>query len=166
MKEYKIGEVFRHTDGKVYQCVEGRDCKRCAFGTGEYRCAKMNCGPWSRTIDGRMVVFTEAAEPVEGMLYRAKNGRMYRLKQGSHWGHRCACGTDPSLSCSALDSASFRSVLLGWYWAPVEEEEDAPAPVAPPPRTRHSHGGGRRGDVPDRRTDTSERRVQPAGQSR
>lgn len=22
-KEYAIGEVFRHTDGKVYQCVEG-----------------------------------------------------------------------------------------------------------------------------------------------
>lgn len=27
MKEYKIGEVFRHTDGKAYQCVEGETCE-------------------------------------------------------------------------------------------------------------------------------------------
>ena len=31
MKEYMIGEVFRHTDGKVYQCVEDEHCKGCAF---------------------------------------------------------------------------------------------------------------------------------------
>lgn len=52
VKEYKIGEVFRHTDGKVYQCVEAENCKVCAFGSGAYRCAEMCCGPRSRT-DGR-----------------------------------------------------------------------------------------------------------------
>lgn len=158
-----VGEVFRHENGKMYQCVEFDDCKGCAFLYTE-SCASYSCLSKERK-DGNAAQYIEVTEPVEGMLYRAKNGRMYRLTQGNHWGHRCACDTDPSLSCSALDSASFRSVLLGWYWTPVEEE-DAPAPVAPPPRTRHSHGGGRRGDVPDRRTDTSERRVQPAGQSR
>lgn len=24
-KEYAVGEVFRHTDGKVYQCVDRRN---------------------------------------------------------------------------------------------------------------------------------------------
>lgn len=127
-KEYAIGEVFRHTDGKVYQCVEGGNCKRCAFGLGGYRCSEC-CGPQLRT-DGRSVIFTEVTKPVDGMLFRAENGRMYRLTKGKHWGRRCACDTDPSLSCGALDYASFRSILIGWHWAPVEE--DAPAPVDPP----------------------------------
>lgn len=129
VKEYKIGEVFRHTDGKVYQCVEAENCKVCAFGSGAYRCAEMCCGPRSRT-DGRSVSFTEATKLAEGMLYRAENGRMYRLTQGSHWDHQCACDDDNSLSCGALDTVVFGGALLGWYWAPVEE--DAPAPVDPP----------------------------------
>ena len=128
-KEYAIGEVFRHTDGKVYQCVEGGNCKRCAFGSGEYRCAEICCGPRSRT-DGRSVIFIEVTNPVAGMLFRSENGQMYRLTEGSHWDNQCVCDTDPSLSCGALDSASFRSILIGWHWAPVEE--DAPAPVEPP----------------------------------
>lgn len=131
-KGYAVGEVFRHTDGKVYQCVEGGTCKRCAFGTGEYRCAEVCCGPWSRTVDGRMVVFIEVTKPVEGMLYRAENGRMYRLAEGSHWDHRCACDDDNSLSCGALDMAVFGGSGLRWYWAPVAE--DAPVPVEPPKR--------------------------------
>lgn len=129
VKEYKIGEVFRHTDGKVYQCVEAENCKVCAFGSGAYRCAEMCCGPRSRT-DGRSVSFTEATKPAEGMLYRAENGRMYRLTQGSHWDHQCACDDDNSLSCVTLDTVVFGGALLRWYWAPVEE--DAPAPVEPP----------------------------------
>lgn len=99
------------------------------YKIGEYRCAEMCCGPRSRT-DGRSVIFTEVTKPAEGMLFRAENGRMYRLTKGKHWGRRCACDTDPSLSCGALDSASFRSILIGWHWAPVEEA----APVKPPKR--------------------------------
>lgn len=140
VKEYKIGEVFRHTDGKVYQCVEAENCKECAFGSGAYRCAEMCCGPRSRT-DGRSVSFTEVTKPAARMLFRAENGRMYRLTKGSHWGPQCACDTGPSLSCAALDRAVFGGCLsLGWYWAPVEEE-DAPAPVespkSPEPSKRH-----------------------------
>lgn len=144
-KEYAIGEVFRHTDGKVYQCVEGGNCKRCAFGSGEYRCAEICCGPRSRT-DGRPVIFIEVTNPVAGMLFRSENGQMYRLTEGSHWDNQCVCDTDPSLSCGALDSASFRSILIGWHWAPVEE--DAPVPVEPskPPESpkRPLSGANRR----------------------
>lgn len=137
-KEYAIGEVFRHTDGKVYQCVKGGNCKRCAFGSGEYRCAEICCGPRSRT-DGRPVIFIEVTNPVAGMLFRSENGQMYRLTEGSHWDNQCVCDTDPSLSCGALDSASFRSILIGWHWAPVEE--DAPVPVEPskPPESPKRH---------------------------
>ena len=138
MKEYKIGEAFRHTDGKVYQCVEEGNCKRCAFGSGAYRCAEMCCGPRSRT-DGRSVGFTEVTKPAEGMLFRAEKGRMYRLTKGKHWGRRCACDTDPSLSCGALDSALFGNILIGWHWAPVEEAAPAPveSPKSPEPPKRH-----------------------------
>ena len=132
-KEYAVGEVFRHTDGKVYQCVEGETCKRCAFSAGEYRCAEVCCGPWSRTIDGRMVVFVEVTKPTEGMLYRAKNGRMYRLAEGSHWDHSCACDDDPERSCAELDMAVFGGRGTRWYWAPTTDyapaSDESPKPV-------------------------------------
>lgn len=104
MKEYKIGEVFRHTDGKAYQCVEGETCEGCAF-----RCTGNDCvGPYcDGGSDGRPVKFIAVTEPVEGMLYRAKNGRMYRLAEGSHWDHWCACDDDPERSCAELDMAVF-----------------------------------------------------------
>lgn len=137
-KGYAVGEVFRHTDGKVYQCVEGGNCKRCAFEYNDSDCRSLYCSSFGRE-DGRPVKFILVAEPVEGMLYRAKNGRMYRLAEGSHWDHRCACDDDNSLSCGALDAAVFGGSGLRWYWAPVAE--DAPAPVDPPkppePSKRH-----------------------------
>ena len=129
-KEYAVGEVFRHTDGKVYQCVEGETCEGCAF-----RCAGNDCGgPYcDGRSDGRSVKFIAVTKPIEGMLYRAKNGRMYRLTRGSHWDHRCVCDDDNLLSCGSLDMAVFGDIL-GWHWAPVEEEkeEEAAAPVEPP----------------------------------
>lgn len=132
MKEYKIGEVFRHTDGKAYQCVEGETCKRCAFSAGEYRCAEVCIGPRSRT-DGRSVIFTEVTKPTEGMLYRAKNGRMYRLAEGSHWDHWCACDDDPERSCAELDMAVFGGRGPRWYWAPTTDyapaSDESPKPV-------------------------------------
>lgn len=139
MKEYKINEIFIHTDGKVYQCVEaenGERCERCAFVRGEYRCAEVCIGPRSRT-DGRSVIFIEVTEPADGMLYRAKNGRMYRLAKGIHYDHQCACDTAPSLGCSALDRAVFKTPLLDWYWAPVEEEAPVESPKSPEPPKLH-----------------------------
>lgn len=135
-KEYAVGEVFRHTDGKAYRCVEGETCEGCAFGLGGYRCSEC-CGPRWRT-DGRMVVFVEVTKPTEGMLYRAKNGRMYRLAEGSHWDHWCACDDDPERSCAELDMAVFGGRGPRWYWAPTTDyapaSDESPKPVEPPKR--------------------------------
>lgn len=131
-KGYAVGEVFRHTDGKVYQCVEDEHCGGCAFEYNDSDCRSLYCSSLGRE-DGRPVKFILVAEPAEGMLYRAENGRMYRLAKGGHWDHQCACETDPPLSCAALDKAVFGGCLsLGWYWSPVEE--DAPTPVESPKR--------------------------------
>lgn len=129
-KEYAVGEVFRHTDGKLYRCVESKICKGCAFKYLDMGCLYgLNCRSTDRE-DGRSVKFIAVTEPAEGMLFRAENGRMYRLTQGSHWDHQCACDDDNSLSCGALDTIVFGGALLGWYWSPVEE--DATSPVDPP----------------------------------
>ena len=136
MNEYKINEIFIHTDGKAYQCVEGETCEGCAF-----RCTGNDCGgPYcDGRSDGRSVKFIAVTEPVEGMLYRAKNGRMYRRMKGSHWDHQCACDDDNSLSCAALDTTIFGGFLLRGYWAPIAEDTPAPAepskPVEPPKPT-------------------------------
>lgn len=128
-KEYRIGEVFRHTDGQLYRCVGGETCEGCAFTFCDSDCRNLRCGAIRRK-DGNYVKFIEVTKPVEGMLYRAENGRMYRLAEGSHYDHLCACDTDPSRSCGSLDKAIFGGALLDWYWAPVEED----APVEPPKR--------------------------------
>jgi hypothetical protein len=135
MKEYKIGEVFRHTDGKAYQCVEGETCEGCAF-----RCTGNDCvGPYcDGGSDGRPVKFIAVTEPVEGMLYRAKNGRMYRLAEGSHWDHWCACDDDPERSCAELDMAVFGGRGPSWYWAPTTDyapaSDESSKPVESPKR--------------------------------
>ena len=131
-KEYAVGEVFRHTDGKLYRCVESKICKGCAFKYLDMGCLYgLNCRSTDRE-DGRSVKFIAVAEPAEGMLYRAENGRMYRLAKGKHWDHRCTCDDDSSLSCHYIDYTVFKTPILDWYWAPVEE--DAPAPVESPKR--------------------------------
>lgn len=130
-KEYAVGEVFRHTDGKLYRCVEIKICKGCAFKYLDMGCLYgLNCRSTDRE-DGRSVKFIAVTEPAEGMLYRAENGRMYRLAKGKHWLNSCVCDDDSSLSCHAIDRAVFGDFLSAeWYWSPVEE--DAPAPVEPP----------------------------------
>ncbi len=138
-KEYAVGEVFRQ-DGKVYQCVESKICKGCAFKYSDMGCLYgLNCRSTDRE-DGRSVKFIAVTEPAEGMLYRAENGRMYRLAKGEHGKHFCVCDTGPWLNCSELDRAVFDYALLNdWYWAPIEE--DAPAPVEPqkPPEPPKRH---------------------------
>lgn len=129
MNEYKINEIFIHTDGKVYQCVEaenGERCERCAFGSGEYRCAEVCIGPRSRT-DGRSVIFTEVTGPSDGMLYLTEDGKMYQLNYGEPSSIGCACNVG-MYGCGCLNEEVFGDDYLpGWYWSPVEE--DAPAPV-------------------------------------
>lgn len=48
MKEYKIGEVFRHTDGKLYRCVEDEHCEGCAFEYCDSDCRSLYCCSFGR----------------------------------------------------------------------------------------------------------------------
>lgn len=115
--------------------VEGETCEGCAF-----RCTGNDCvGPYcDGGSDGRQVKFIAVTEPVEGMLYRAKNGRMYRLAEGSHWNHWCACDDDPKRSCAELDMAVFGGRGPSWYWAPTTDyapaSDESSKPVESPKR--------------------------------
>lgn len=124
MNEYKINEIFIHTDGKVYQCVEaenGERCDGCAFGSGEYRCAEVCIGPRSRT-DGRSVIFIEVTEPADGMLYRAGDGEMYQLKYKDPPSVGCTCNVG-MYGCGCLDDRVCR-IVLEWdrYWGNTFDE--------------------------------------------
>lgn len=122
MKEYMVGEVFRHEDGKVYQCVEFNDCRRCAFSRTE-GCTSYSCLADDRN-DGEAVQYVEVTEPVEGMLYRTEDGEMYRLMKDDCTGHICVCDVSGSLRGTVLDKAVFRyAVPAEWYWVPVEEQK-------------------------------------------
>lgn len=127
MNEYKINEIFLHADGKVYQCVRAEGtCEGCALRCG-WDCPGRSCAGDERK-DGIDIKYVLVTGPSDGMIYRAENGRMYRLTEGDHWNPLCSCNTAPSLGCAELDLAVFGIVLsCGWYWAPVKE--DAPAPV-------------------------------------
>lgn len=136
-KEYAVGEVFRHTDGKVYRCVEDEHCEGCAFEYCDSDCRSLYCCSFGRE-DGRSVKFIAVTEPAEGMLYRAENGRMYRLAEGSHWDHWCACDDDPERSCAELDMAVFGGRGPRWYWAPTTDyapaSDESSKPVESPKR--------------------------------
>ena len=121
MNEYKINEIFLHADGKVYQCVRAEGtCEGCALRCG-WDCPGRSCTGDERK-DGIDIKYVLVTGPSDGMIYRAENGRMYRLAKGGHLDHQCACDDD-SLSCGTLDTDVFGGCLsLGWYWAPVEEE--------------------------------------------
>lgn len=134
-KEYAVGEVFRQ-DGKVYQCVEDEQCEGCAFRFNS-DCCSPYCSSVTR-VDSRSVKFIAVTEPAEGMLYRAENGRMYRLAEGSHWDHWCACDDDPERSCAELDMAVFGGRGPRWYWAPTTDyapaSDESSKPVESPKR--------------------------------
>lgn len=136
-KEYAVGEVFRNTDGKAYRCVEGETCEGCAFDDSDSNCVSLHCFSANRE-DGRSVKFIAVTEPSEGMLFRAENGRMYRLAEGSHWDHWCACDDDPERSCAELDMAVFGGRGPRWYWAPTTDyapaSDESSKPVESPKR--------------------------------
>ena len=136
-KEYAIGEVFRHTDGKLYRCVESKICKGCAFKYFDMGCLYgLNCRSTDRE-DGRSVKFIAVTEPAEGMLYRVGDGKMYQLKYGEPSSFGCACNAG-MYGCGCLNEEVFGDDYLpGWYWAPVEEDAPVESPKSPEPPKRH-----------------------------
>lgn len=118
-KEYKLGEVFKHTDGNVYRCVEGETC---AFRLAGKDCYSPYCDSSGRS-DGLNVNYIPVTEPVDGMLFCTEDGSMYRLTKGDHFSNFCVGETDAPFSCTDLDQAVFgHNLSHAWYWAPVEEE--------------------------------------------
>lgn len=126
MNEYKINEIFIHTDGKVYQCVRAEGtCEGCALRCG-WDCPGRSCTGDERK-DGIDVKYVLVTEPADGMLYRAGDGKMYQLKYGDPPSVGCACNVG-MYGCAFLNEEVFGDDYLpGWCWGPVEE--DAPAPV-------------------------------------
>lgn len=61
MKEYMIGEVFRHTDGKLYRCVEDEHREGCAFRFNSDCCSPYCCSV--TRADGRSVKFIAVRNP-------------------------------------------------------------------------------------------------------
>lgn len=139
-KEYKVGEVFKHIDGKFYQCVEDYYCGGCAF-LGDAECLALPCVSSERK-DGCNVKYIPVTRPVDGMLYRAENGRMYRLTlTNPNPDIHCACNEGATtVMCKDITREVFKySLFCLCWWVPVAE--DAPAPVespkSPEPSKRH-----------------------------
>lgn len=134
MVEHKIGELIRQT-AVTYMCVptqqtEQEDnspahaalvCVGCALRKKD--CSDYICGKSART-DKQRVHYEIVYEPVDGMLFRASNGKLYRctFKDSRDTKHDCACYVDCH-DCSYIESEAFglpgNNPLL--HWVPVEE---------------------------------------------
>ena len=134
MVEHKVGELVRQ-DAMTYMCVptqqtEQEDnspayaalvCVGCALRKKD--CSDYICGKSARS-DKRRVHYETVYEPVDGMLFRASNGKLYRctLKDGQDTKHDCACYVDCH-DCAYIESEAFglpgNNPLL--HWVPVEE---------------------------------------------
>ena len=137
MKEYKVGEIFEH-DGKVFQCVEDSTeagCGSCCALRG--KCEECVCSSEERQ-DEANVHFICVTELREGMLFRAKNGELYRIAADLKDGEKCVCETGNRYSCSDIKGQIPVSLLAGYkasrlLFIPVDEGGE---PEIPPVR-RH-----------------------------
>ena len=62
----KVNEVFRHTDGHYYQCMEGVGCHNCAFGGTSY-CGLYACGDTDRRDRVPVEFVAVSDESIESM---------------------------------------------------------------------------------------------------
>lgn len=121
MNEYKINEIFIHTDGKVYQCVRAEGtCEGCALRCG-WDCPGRSCTGDERK-DGIDVKYVLVTEPSDGMLYRAGDGKMYQLKYRDTPSVGCTCNAG-MYGCGCLDDRVCR-IVLEWdrYWGNTFDE--------------------------------------------
>lgn len=136
MVEHRIGEIVRQ-DAVTYMCVptqqtEQEDnspvyaalvCVGCALRKED--CSDYICGKSARS-DHQRVRYEIVYEPVDGMLFRASNGRLYRctLKDSQDTKHDCACYVDCH-DCAYIESEAFglpgNHPLL--HWVPVDESD-------------------------------------------
>lgn len=92
---YTVGEVFRH-DGETFYC----------------------------TTDGRGIVrYNRIDEPVDDMMFRESDGKLYQfIKDSEEYRDRiCACMV-PGLRCNDIQQRLFgRDCAEGEIWIPVDE---------------------------------------------
>ena len=131
MVEHKIGEIVRRGP-TTYICklspspaqesiFSGLACDLCVLNKED--CYDYICGKSAR-LDKQRVHYETVYEPVDGMLFRASNGKLYRctLKDSQDTKHDCACYVDCH-DCAYIESEAFglpgNNPLL--HWVPVEE---------------------------------------------
>lgn len=136
MVEHRIGEVIRQA-AVTYMCVHAQQteqednspvyaalvCVGCALRKED--CSDYICGKSARS-DHQRVRYEIVYEPVDGMLFRASNGKLYRctLKDSQNTKHDCACYVD-CIDCAYIESEAFglpgNHPLL--HWVPVDESD-------------------------------------------
>lgn len=128
--EYKLWEIFRH-NGETYQCVpddiDSNCCGKYEISQELYDETPCMCAPDDRS-DNIGVHYVRVAKPKEGMLFRASDGKMYKLKQYIPGKRDCVCNlpTDnTTFSCEDLFSQAFDVCdSPGLRWCLVEEKKE------------------------------------------
>lgn len=128
--EYKIGEIFRFY-GETFQCVadfvNNVKCSICALSTKSYSCYSHKCHGYDRS-DNTSVHYVKVTEPKAGMLFRASDGQMYKLKRYIQGETGCVCQLPAeytTLSCEDIFLQSFGVYASpGLRWCLVEESKE------------------------------------------
>lgn len=123
-KEYKVGEIFRH-EGFTYQCVidsrENGYCGKCQLCDAEILCDK------EERADNTGVHFIRVTEPEDGMLFRASDGKLYRLflDINPYDFRSCACDNH-GLTCFEIFKQAFQCSCLFEceHWELAEEKKE------------------------------------------
>lgn len=120
---YEPYEIFRHEDGRMYQCLL-RDSERCNTCSFRFKlCFALNCTAEGRD-DGLPVRFVKAQVPRVGMLYRTAAGEKCMLVHAP-FNRPCLCNEHKG-RCHDLNTLLFSGIrcklmfnLRNWHWVPL-----------------------------------------------
>lgn len=120
---YEPYEIFRHEDGRMYQCLL-RDSERCNTCSFRFKlCFALNCTAEGRD-DGLPVRFVPAQVPRVGMLYRTAAGEKCMLVHVP-FNRPCLCNEHKG-RCHGLNTLLFAGIrcklmfdLRSWHWVPL-----------------------------------------------
>lgn len=120
---YEPYEIFRHEDGRMYQCLlrDSEHCDTCSF---RFKlCFALNCTAEGRD-DGLPVRFVKAQVPRVGMLYRTAAGEKCMLVRAP-FDRPCLCNEHKG-RCHDLNTMLFTGIrcklmfnLKDWHWVPL-----------------------------------------------
>lgn len=122
---YEPYEIFRHEDGRMYQCLlrdSESGCSTCGFRFK--MCFAINCTADDRD-DGLSVRFVPAQVPRAGMLYRTVAGEKCMLVHVP-FNRPCLCSEHKG-RCHGLNTLLFAGIrcklmfnLRNWHWVPLK----------------------------------------------